>query len=132
MLRFHWREINKFGIESFLKVDGMIAFNQGCQIFVDKIYQNGGQCMYQNTTKLPNGYTVHQMAEIYSKWQLHTFTNIFHCKTLQILPKFGFWFENTPSGNLVSNLNHLNHLELRKTTLYVQNINPLIGPGGVV
>jgi hypothetical protein len=28
-----------------------------------------------------------------------TYTNIFHCKTLQNLPKFGFWFENIPSGN---------------------------------
>jgi hypothetical protein len=26
-------------------------------------------------------------------------TNIFHCKTLQNLPKLGFSFENMPSGN---------------------------------
>jgi hypothetical protein len=25
--------------------------------------------------------------------------NIFHCKTLQNLPKFKFWFENIPSAN---------------------------------
>jgi hypothetical protein len=27
------------------------------------------------------------------------YTNIFHCKTLQNLPKFGFLFENRASGN---------------------------------
>jgi hypothetical protein len=27
------------------------------------------------------------------------FTNIFHCKTLQNLPKMGLWIENIPSGN---------------------------------
>jgi hypothetical protein len=27
------------------------------------------------------------------------YTKIFHCKTLQNLPKLGFLFENTPSGN---------------------------------
>jgi hypothetical protein len=27
------------------------------------------------------------------------YANTFHCKTLQNLPKFGFWFENEPSGN---------------------------------
>jgi hypothetical protein len=27
------------------------------------------------------------------------YTKIFHSKTLQNLPKFGFWFENKPSGN---------------------------------
>jgi hypothetical protein len=27
------------------------------------------------------------------------YTNLFHCKTLPKLPKFGFWLKNTPSGN---------------------------------
>jgi hypothetical protein len=27
------------------------------------------------------------------------FTKIFHFKSLQNLPKWGFWFENIPSGN---------------------------------
>jgi hypothetical protein len=27
------------------------------------------------------------------------YTNIFHCKTLQNLPKLRFLFENKPSGN---------------------------------
>jgi hypothetical protein len=27
------------------------------------------------------------------------YTSIFHSKGLQNLPKFGFWFENKPSGN---------------------------------
>jgi hypothetical protein len=27
------------------------------------------------------------------------YNNICHCKTLQNLAKFGFWFENKPSGN---------------------------------
>jgi hypothetical protein len=31
--------------------------------------------------------------------------DIFHCKTFQNLPRFGFWFENTPSGNTVLDRN---------------------------
>jgi hypothetical protein len=36
-------------------------------------------------------------------WQMAVkYTNIFLCKILQKLPKFGiFWFENIPSGNTV-------------------------------
>jgi hypothetical protein len=30
--------------------------------------------------------------------------NIFHCKTLQNLPRLGFWFENVPSGKRGFNL----------------------------
>jgi hypothetical protein len=30
------------------------------------------------------------------------YTNIFHCKTLPNLPKWGFWFEKKPSGNPVA------------------------------
>jgi hypothetical protein len=40
---------------------------------------------------MPNGRKVDQMAIKY--------TNIYHCKTLQNLPKLGFWFEKKPSGN---------------------------------
>jgi hypothetical protein len=27
------------------------------------------------------------------------YTSIFHCKNLQNLPKWDFWFENKPPGN---------------------------------
>jgi hypothetical protein len=51
------------------------------------------------------------MAKNYTKWPQHLpnirnlnqmalkYTNIFHCKALQNLPKLGFLFENMPSGN---------------------------------
>jgi hypothetical protein len=38
---------------------------------------------------IPNGRKIHQMA--------FKITSIFHCMTLENLPKF--WFENMPSGN---------------------------------
>jgi hypothetical protein len=38
---------------------------QGCQIFLETIYQNGGK--YTKLSKLPNGYTMYQMAVVYSK-----------------------------------------------------------------
>jgi hypothetical protein len=37
---------------------------QGCQILVDKIFQNGGKLF---TTKLPNGRKIYQMAIKYTK-----------------------------------------------------------------
>jgi hypothetical protein len=52
--------------------------------------------MYQNDHK------IYQMAITYGSKidQINTiFSNIFHCKTLQNLPKLGFLFENIPCGN---------------------------------
>jgi hypothetical protein len=37
---------------------------QGCQFFLDKIYQNGGKYTYQVATKSPNGRKIFQM----TKW----------------------------------------------------------------
>jgi hypothetical protein len=59
----------------------------GCQIFLDTIYQNG-----EKYTKLPLNYQMaitymYQMAVIYSKWPQNRYTNLFHSKTLQNLPK---------------------------------------------
>jgi hypothetical protein len=55
-----------------------------------KIYQ-----MTINYTKppynMPNGHKIFKMIKKYS--------NIFHSKAHQNLPKLGFWFENKPSGN---------------------------------
>jgi hypothetical protein len=31
--------------------------------------------------------------------KINKYVKIFHSKTLQNLPKLGFWFENKPSGN---------------------------------
>jgi hypothetical protein len=71
---------------------------QGCQIFLGTVYvpirekytksvQNGHKNTkwpqkYQMATKIPNGREVDQTALKY--------TNIFHCKTLQNLPKLIF------------------------------------------
>jgi hypothetical protein len=70
---------------------------QGCQIFLDTIYQNMGKY-----TKLPQLY---QIALEFTKWPqtfqiFIKYTNIFHSKALQNLSKSGFfWSENIPSGN---------------------------------
>jgi hypothetical protein len=39
------------------------------------------------------------MAVLYSTQMGIKYTNIFHSKALQNLPKLDFWFENIPSGN---------------------------------
>jgi hypothetical protein len=44
-----------------------LPFQQGCQSFLDSIYQNGEK-LYQMTTKLPIDNKIYQMAEINSKW----------------------------------------------------------------
>jgi hypothetical protein len=41
---------------------------------------------------MPNGAKNYQMAIIYA--------SNFHCKTLQNLPNWDFWFENMPSGKI--------------------------------
>jgi hypothetical protein len=47
--------------------------------------------IYQMTTDIKSGLITLQMST--------KFTNIFHSKALQTIPKFGFWYENIPSGN---------------------------------
>jgi hypothetical protein len=47
--------------------------------------------MYQMAMKLPVGRNIYQMAMKYS--------NIFHYKAFQYLPKMVFWIENLASGN---------------------------------
>jgi hypothetical protein len=61
------------------------AEQQDCQIFLDTIYQNGLKC-----TKLPQHYkivTTHGRKIFLTAIK---FTNIFHSKALQNLPKLGF------------------------------------------
>jgi hypothetical protein len=69
---------------------------QGCQIFVSTPYQNGkiipnSHKIYQIAVNRPNG----------NIFNIHN--NIFHYKTLQNIPKLGFWFEIMASGNPVHN-----------------------------
>jgi hypothetical protein len=64
------------------------SIRQGCQIFLGSKYQNGENIpndnkIYQMAINYFNGRKINQMVIKY--------TNIFHCKTLQTLPKLGFW-----------------------------------------
>jgi hypothetical protein len=87
----------------------MDSADQGCQIFLGTLYQNGGKYtkwpqnipndhkIYQMTTKytkwpqnIPNGHKVYQMAVIYLDKLSIMYTNIFHSNVLQKLLKFGF------------------------------------------
>jgi hypothetical protein len=68
-----------------LEVVGL-GSDQGCQMFLDTIYQNGGKY----TTKLPNGNKMYQIAEIYLFQMTKEYTDLFHSKALQNLPKIGF------------------------------------------
>jgi hypothetical protein len=63
---------------------------QGCQSFLDKIYQNGGKY-----TKMALNY---QMAVKYSKWpnNIPTFPI---SRPSKIYPNWDFGFEKIPSGN---------------------------------
>jgi hypothetical protein len=86
------------------KISGLY---QDCQIFLGAIYQTkqNNHIIYQMATKCTkwpqnilkghkiqqNGNKIQQMAG--------KCTNIFHCKSLQNLPKLCFWFEHMPSGN---------------------------------
>jgi hypothetical protein len=72
--------------------------HQGCQIFVDEIYQNG-----EKYFKLTNGHKLHPMVQLYLPndpnifLMVLNFTNIFHCKKLQNLPKVGFLVRKYPN-----------------------------------
>jgi hypothetical protein len=72
-------------------------WEQGCQIFRGTIYQNGEiYALYhnilnispQNWPKCNKNYKMTGNLPILSKF---SFTRIFRCKTLQNLPKSGFW-----------------------------------------
>jgi hypothetical protein len=43
-----------------------MAARQGCQIYIDTVYQNWGK-RYQITNKSPNGHEIYQMALVLSK-----------------------------------------------------------------
>jgi hypothetical protein len=70
---------------------------QGCQIFLDTIYQNE-----RKYTKLPqhfpNGHKIHQMTLKYSKRpeNILAFSILRPSKSY---PNWDFWFKNEPSGN---------------------------------
>jgi hypothetical protein len=82
----------------------ILVDKQGCQSFLDAIYQNG-----RKYTKLPLKY---RMAIKYTKWHLyvpngHINSNHFHVKALQNLPKLCFlvwkytiWQPCRQDGNL--------------------------------
>jgi hypothetical protein len=63
--------------------------DQGCQIFLDAMYQKQGK-MFQITTKLPNGHTIYQMIVIYLFQMTIKYKNIFYSKALQNFPRLGF------------------------------------------
>jgi hypothetical protein len=60
---------------------------------------------------IPKRGNIYQINIKYGKWPQNipnshkiglmaiNYTNIFHCKALQIDPNWYFWFENIPSGN---------------------------------
>jgi hypothetical protein len=64
--------------------------HQGCQIFLDKMYQNWAK-IYQIATKLPKHHKMYQMGIIYSKWPKSK-PKVFHSKALKISPNWDFWF----------------------------------------
>jgi hypothetical protein len=47
-------------------MNGDFEEGQGCQSFVDKIYQNGGKYTKLSINQLPNCHKMYQMAEVYS------------------------------------------------------------------
>jgi hypothetical protein len=62
---------------------------KGCQIFLGTNYQNGEKYT-KRPQNIPNGHNIpisngHKIDQMVAKY-----TKIFHCKTLQNLPKFGF------------------------------------------
>jgi hypothetical protein len=73
-------------------------FKQGCQIFLGPTYQN--RKLYQNDqryTQCPQNIPFfHKIDQLAIKYP-----NIFHWKTLQKCPKWGFFVWNVLSGNPV-------------------------------
>jgi hypothetical protein len=76
----------------------LFSTHQGCQIFLGKNTKMWGKC-----TKWPQitpmGHKVHILSGSLIDQMPLNYTDIFHCKTLQNLPKLGFWYENIRSGN---------------------------------
>jgi hypothetical protein len=76
---------------------------QGCQIFLVTIYQNGEIYTKTKFTQhyVPTNHTVYQRAVKYSKWpqNIPTFSIL---RPYKIYPDWDFWLENIPSGNPVS------------------------------
>jgi hypothetical protein len=64
---------------------------QVCQICHGTTYQNG--------KTIPIDHKVYEIATKYMDQMAIKYTNIFHCKILQIYPNWDFWFENIASGN---------------------------------
>jgi hypothetical protein len=90
----------------------LFAQAQGCQIFLDTIYQNGEN--NQLATKLPNGHTLYLMAIIHSIRPKNI--PIYYIQRLsKIYPDWDFWFKNIPSGNPAHAIN--GHFQLKKKTL---------------
>jgi hypothetical protein len=59
------------------------------RFFLVQTYQNGEKYTKWRQT-IPNDHKIYQMAVNYSKRSLNRYTNIFHSKALQNLPKLGF------------------------------------------
>jgi hypothetical protein len=83
--------------KSFLETRKCFASIQGCQIFLDTVFQNGGKdtklpLNFKWTKNVPNGHDLFQMAKEPFPFQgPPNFTQIAF-----------FWFENKPSGNPAS------------------------------
>jgi hypothetical protein len=91
---------------------------QGCQIFIDTIYQNGGKYT-KITTTLPNGHKVYQMAVKYSKLvNVLTYSSLWPSRNY---PNWNFWFKNIPSGNPVIMDNNHGFLGVMKGHYYKLN-----------
>jgi hypothetical protein len=96
---------------------------QGCQIFVNELYQNGGKY-----TKLPLNdpmAKIYPMAEIYSKWTQNTPTS-FNARHSKIYPNSDFRFENISSGNPGR---RGDHAEDRLRSNAIQKPEPWVWPG---
>jgi hypothetical protein len=83
--------LQKFGLGGDDELTAILEKAQGCQICIGKTYQNRKNIpndykMYLMAKYIPNGCQICQLQIKY--------TNIFHSKVLQNVPKQGFWFEN--------------------------------------
>jgi hypothetical protein len=65
-----------------------LALKQGCQIVLGTAYQNEKNTPEWPQT-IPNGHKIYKNGAEIDRMAVQ-FTNIFHCKTLQNLPKLGF------------------------------------------
>jgi hypothetical protein len=79
------------GRKSIINLSAPIGWDQGCQIFIYTIYQNG-----ENYTKLQLYY---QMAIKYNKCPYYVYSKKSISKPSKIYPSCDFLFENIPSGN---------------------------------